>query len=80
MAKNKKYWKTLLASSADKKHAATTGEDPLIGAAQSRRLHFQQNLSPSADRFFNLHHLIIVRVILGAVKNDCFHLCLLLSA
>ena len=29
MAKNKKYWKTLLASSADKKHAATTGEDPL---------------------------------------------------
>ena len=29
MAKNKKYWKTLLASSSDKKHAATTGEDPL---------------------------------------------------
>ena len=29
MAKNKKYWKTLLASSSDKKHAAQTGEDPL---------------------------------------------------
>ena len=29
MAKNKKYWKTLLAGSDDKKHAATTGEDPL---------------------------------------------------
>ena len=29
MAKNKKYWKTLLAGSDDKKHAAQTGEDPL---------------------------------------------------
>jgi len=29
MAKNKKYWKTLLAGSDDRKHAATTGEDPL---------------------------------------------------
>lgn len=29
MAKNKKYWKTWLAGSDDKKHAATTGEDPL---------------------------------------------------
>jgi hemolysin III len=29
MAKNKRYWKTMLAGSDDKKHAATTGEDPL---------------------------------------------------
>ena len=29
MAKNKKYWKTMLAGSDDRKHAATTGEDPL---------------------------------------------------
>ena len=29
MAKNNKFWKTLLAGSDDKKHAAQTGEDPL---------------------------------------------------
>lgn len=29
MAKNKKFWNTLLAGSDDKKHAAQTGEDPL---------------------------------------------------
>ena len=29
MAKNKRYWKTMLAGSDDKKHAAATGEDPL---------------------------------------------------
>ena len=64
MAKNNKFWKTLLAGSDDKKHAAQTGEDPLeeglkdltwfeSSSVQSREVstrHMRHSVKKSATR------------------------------
>ena len=51
----------------------SASKDTLVSTAKRSGFHFQQDLLLTAGGFLNVHNLIIVGVVFGTVKNDCFH-------